>query len=105
DPTQPRNHKESVIVNAMPLHAHSSSLRDSVVDVRIGLAERSKSKAKAEAEGLRLLTVAESAKQADVIMILVPDQHQAKVFSESIEPHLKDGYLLFFAHAINIRHE
>ncbi len=85
-------------------HAHSLSLRDSGIDVRIGLAEGSKSKAKAEAEGLKVLTVADAAKEADVIMILVPDQHQSKVFKESIEPHLEEGDALFFAHGFNIRY-
>jgi len=100
-----QNRKVAVIGYGSQGHAHSLSLRDSGVDVRIGLAEGSKSKAKAEAEGLRVLTVAEAAKEADVIMILVPDQYQAKVFSESIEPHLKDGDALFFAHGFNIRYE
>src|SRR5699024_9081949 len=100
-----QHRKVAVIGYGSQGHAHSLSLRDSGVDVRIGLAEGSKSKAKAEAEGLRVLTVAEAAKEADVIMILVPDQYQAKVFSESIEPHLKDGDALFFAHRFNIRYE
>src|SRR5699024_1212982 len=100
-----QNRKVAVIGYGSQGHAHSLSLRDSVVDVRIGLAEGSKSKAKAEAEGLKVLTVAEAAKEADVIMILVPDQHQAKVFSESIEPHLEEGNAIFFAHGFNIRYE
>jgi len=96
--------KVAVIGYGSQGHAHSLSLRDSGVDVRIGLAEGSKSKAKAEAEGLKVLTVADAAKEADVIMILVPDQHQAQVFSESIEPHLNEGDALFFAHGFNIRY-
>ena len=100
-----QNRKVAVIGYGSQGHAHSLSLRDSGVDVRIGLAEGSKSKAKAEAEGLKVLTVAEAAKEADVIMILVPDQHQAKVFSESIEPHLEEGNAIFFAHGFNIRYE
>ena len=95
--------KVAVIGYGSQGHAHSLSLRDSGVDVRIGLAEGSKSKAKAEAEGLKVLSVADAAKEADVIMILVPDQHQSKVFAESIEPHLEEGDALFFAHGFNIR--
>ncbi len=99
-----QDRKVAVIGYGSQGHAHSLSLRDSGVDVRIGLAEGSKSKAKAEAEGLKVLTVAEAAKEADVIMILVPDQHQAQVFKESIEPHLEEGDALFFAHGFNIRY-
>lgn len=84
-------------------HAHALNLRDSGVDVRVGLSEGSKSRAKAEAEGLRVLTVAEAAKEADVIMILTPDQVQAQVYKESIEPNLEPGDALFFAHGFNIR--
>jgi ketol-acid reductoisomerase len=99
-----QDRKVAVIGYGSQGHAHSLSLRDSGVDVRIGLAEGSKSKAKAEAEGLKVLTVAEAAKEADLIMILVPDQHQSKVFKESIEPHLQEGDALFFAHGFNIRY-
>ena len=84
-------------------HAHALNLRDSGVKVIVGLAEGSKSRAKAEAEGLRVATVAEAAAEADVIMILTPDQVQAKVYTESIEPNLKPGNALFFAHGFNIR--
>ncbi len=84
-------------------HAHSLSLRDSGVDVRIGLAEGSKSRAKAEAEGLRVVSVAEAAAEADLIMILPPDQVQGSVYNEHIAPNLQDGDALFFAHGFNIR--
>jgi ketol-acid reductoisomerase len=84
-------------------HAHSLSLRDSGVDVRIGLAEGSKSRAKAEAEGLRVVSVAEAAAEADLIMILTPDQVQGSVYNEHIAPNLQDGDALFFAHGFNIR--
>ena len=84
-------------------HAHALNLRDSGVKVIVGLSEGSKSRAKAEAEGLRVATVAEAAAEADVIMILTPDQVQAKVYAESIEPNLKPGDALFFAHGFNIR--
>ena len=85
-------------------HAHSLSLRDSGVDVRIGLAEGSKSRAKAEAEGLRVVSVAEAAAEADLIMILTPDQVQGQVYNEHIAPNLQDGDALFFAHGFNIRY-
>ena len=84
-------------------HAHALSLRDSGVDVRVGLAETSKSRAKAEAEGLRVLTPAEASAEADVIMVLAPDPAQRKLYSEAIEPNLQDGDALFFAHGFNIR--
>ncbi len=84
-------------------HAHALNLRDSGVDVRIGLPEGSTSRAKAEAQGLRVLTPAEATAEADLIMILAPDQHQRKLYAESIEPNLQEGDALFFAHGFNIR--
>ena len=84
-------------------HAHALSLRDSGVDVRVGLREGSPSAAKAEAEGLRVVSVAEAAAEADLIMILAPDQHQRKIYAEDIEPNLQPGDALFFAHGFNIR--
>ncbi|MCD0483058.1 ketol-acid reductoisomerase [Streptacidiphilus sp. ASG 303] len=84
-------------------HAHALSLRDSGVDVRVGLHEGSKSRARAEEQGLRVVTPAQAAEEADVIMILVPDPIQADVYKESVEPHLKDGDALFFGHGFNIR--
>ena len=84
-------------------HAHALSLRDSGVEITVGLAEGSKSRAKAEAEGLKVATVAEAAAWADVIMILTPDQVQAQVYTESIAEHLEEGNALFFGHGFNIR--
>ncbi len=84
-------------------HAHALSLRDSGVDVRVGLPEGSKSRAKAEAEGLRVLTPAEACEEADLIMILAPDHIQRKLYAESVEPNLVDGDALFFGHGFNIR--
>lgn len=84
-------------------HAHALSLRDSGVDVRIGLRPGSKSAAKAEAEGLRVLPVAEAVEEADLIMILAPDQVQRKLYAEEIADHLVPGDALFFAHGFNIR--
>lgn len=84
-------------------HAHALSLRDSGVDVRVGLRPGSPSAAKAEAEGLRVVSVAEAVEEADLIMILAPDQVQRKVYAEDIEPNLAAGDALFFAHGFNIR--
>ena len=85
-------------------HAHALNLRDSGVDVRVGLAEGSSSRAKAEAEGLRVLTPAQAAAESDVIMILVPDQVQRHVYANEIAPNLKPGDAIFFAHGFNIRY-
>ncbi|MBM6621115.1 ketol-acid reductoisomerase [Micrococcaceae bacterium RIT802] len=95
--------KVAVIGYGSQGHAHALSLRDSGVDVRIGLKEGSKSRAKAEAEGLRVVSVADAAEEADVIMILTPDQVQAKVYQDEIASHLKAGDALFFGHGFNIR--
>src|SRR6187397_817039 len=84
-------------------HAHSLSLRDSGVDVRVGLPEGSKSRAKAEAEGLRVLSPGEACEEADLIMILAPDHIQRKLYAEHVEPNLVDGDALFFGHGFNIR--
>lgn len=84
-------------------HAHALSLRDSGVDVRVGLQPGSASRAKAEAEGLRVVTPAEAAEEADVIVILAPDQHQRKLYAEEIEPALAEGDTLVFGHGFNIR--
>jgi len=84
-------------------HAHALNLRDSGVDVRIGLKEGSTSRAKAEAEGLRVLGVAEAVEEADVIVILTPDQVQRTVYAEDIAPNLVAGDALVFGHGFNIR--
>ncbi|ELP61544.1 ketol-acid reductoisomerase, partial [Streptomyces turgidiscabies Car8] len=95
--------KVAVIGYGSQGHAHALSLRDSGVDVRVGLHEGSKSKAKAEEQGLRVVTPAEAAAEADVIMILVPDPLQAQVYEESIKDNLSEGDALFFGHGLNIR--
>ncbi len=86
-----QNRSVAVIGYGSQGHAHALSLRDSGVDVRVGLKEGSPSRAKAEAEGLRVLTVAEAVEEADLIMILAPDQHQRKLYAEEIAPHLVAG--------------
>ncbi len=85
-------------------HAHALNLRDSGVDVRIGRRPGSKSAAKAEAEGLRVLPVQEAVEEADLIMVLAPDQVQRNLYKEEIEPYLTKGDALFFAHGFNIRY-
>ncbi len=83
-------------------HAHALNLKDSGVDVVVGLYEGSKSKAKAEAQGLTVLSVAEATKKADLIMILIPDEKQAALYKSDIEPNLTAGKTLMFAHGFNI---
>ena len=83
-------------------HAHSLSLRDSGVQVRVGLKEGSKSRPKVSEQGLDVDTPAEVAKWADVIMLLAPDTAQAEIFTNDIEPNLKAGDALFFGHGLNI---
>lgn len=83
-------------------HAHALNLKDSGVDVVVGLYEGSKSKAKAEAAGLKVVSVSEAAKLGDIIMILIPDEKQAKVYKEEIAPYLTEGKTLAFAHGFNI---
>jgi ketol-acid reductoisomerase len=85
-------------------HAHALSLRDSGVDVRVGLPEGSKSRAKAEAQGLRVLTPYDACAEADLIMVLTPDPSQRQVYKEAIEPNLVPGDALFFSHGFNIRY-
>ena len=84
-------------------HAHALNLRDSGVDVRVGLPEGSRSRAKAEAEGLRVVGPAEAVEEADVIVVLAPDQVQRHLYTESIEPNLVDGDILVFGHGFNVR--
>jgi ketol-acid reductoisomerase len=85
-------------------HAHALSLRDSGVDVRVGLLEGSKSREKAESEGLRVLTPPAACEEADLIMVLAPDPVQRHLYKDAIEPNLVDGDALFFGHGLNIRY-
>ncbi len=85
-------------------HAHALNLQDSGMDVRVGLHDGSKSKAKAEADGLRVLSNAEAAAEADIIMMLLPDPLQAQVYEADVAPTLKAGDALMFAHGFNIRY-
>jgi ketol-acid reductoisomerase len=83
-------------------HAHALNARDSGVEVVIGLHEGSKSRAKAEADGLKVMSVADATKAADIVMVVIPDTKQAAVYEESIGPNLKPGSMLMFAHGFNI---
>jgi len=83
-------------------HAHALNAKESGANVIIGLYEGSKSWAKAEAQGFEVYTAAEAAKKADIIMILINDELQAKMYKESIEPNLEEGNMLMFAHGFNI---
>ena len=84
-------------------HAHALNLKDSGVAVRVGLPSASRSRAKAEAAGLTVGDVGDVAKWADVVMVLIPDHTQGKVYREEIEPNLTPGNMLMFAHGFNIR--
>jgi ketol-acid reductoisomerase len=96
--------KVAVIGYGSQGHAHSLSLRDSGVDVRVGLPEGSKSRAKAADEGLRVVTPAGAAAEADVIMILAPDTKQRHIYADDIAAHLEAGNAVFFGHGFNIRY-
>ncbi|MBO9567600.1 MULTISPECIES: ketol-acid reductoisomerase [Cellulomonas] len=96
--------KVAVIGYGSQGHAHSLNLRDSGVDVTVGLREGSASRAKAENEGLKVASVADAVAGADVVVILAPDQVQRIVYREEIEPNLKDGAALVFGHGFNIRY-
>jgi ketol-acid reductoisomerase len=95
--------KVAVIGYGSQGHAHSLSLRDSGVEVVVGLQEGSKSRAKAQEQGLEVKTPAEASAWADVIMVLAPDTAQRKIYAESIAPNLTAGKALFFGHGLNIR--
>lgn len=85
-------------------HAHALSLRDSGVDVRVGLPEGSKSRPKAQSQGLRVVTPSQACAEADVIMVLAPDTVQRTLYAEAIEPNLTVGKALLFGHGLNIRY-
>ena len=86
-------------------HAHALSLRDSGVDVRVGLPEGSKSREKAANDGLRVVTPGEACEEADLIMVLIPDHLQRQLYRSAIAPSLVEGDALFFAHGLNIRYD
>jgi ketol-acid reductoisomerase len=96
--------KVAVIGYGSQGHAHALSLRDSGVDVRVGLRPSSKGRAKAQEQGLRVVSPAEAAAEADVIMILAPDTAQRHIYAADIAPNLSAGKAIFFGHGFNIRY-
>ena len=84
-------------------HAHALNLKDSGMDVIVGLYKGSKSESKASRDGLKVFSVSEACEKADGIMILLPDEFQKDVYLKEIEPNLKEGKILSFAHGFNIR--
>jgi ketol-acid reductoisomerase len=98
-----KNRKVAIIGYGSQGHAHALNLKDSGASVRVGLPVTSRSRARAEAAGLTVGTVADVSRWADVVMILIPDTSQAKVYREEIEPNLSPGDMLMFAHGFNIR--
>ncbi len=100
-----RGKKVAVIGYGSQGHAHALNLKDSGVDVRVGLHAESRSRAKAASDGLQVSSVKEVADWADVIMVLAPDTKQPKIFKEEIEPGLKPGNTLMFAHGFSIHYK
>src|SRR6478672_7473954 len=103
DPGALRGQTVAIIGYGSQGHAHALNLRDSGYDVIVGLAPGSKSRALAEEAGLRVADVADAVREADVVMILVPDTVQKRVYDTDIAPNLREGQLLMFAHGFNIR--
>src|SRR2546423_8971246 len=103
DPSLIQGRKVAVLGYGSQGHAHALNLRDSGVDVRVGLREGSASRAKAESAGLRVLSIPDAAAEADLIMVLLADTDQAEVYERDIKQSLGSGDALFFAHGLNIR--
>src|SRR5512139_1523756 len=99
-----RSKKVAIIGYGSQGHAHALNLKESGVDVRVGLKEGSKSAPKAKEAGLQVMSVADASKWADVIMVLAPDTTQKSLYEESIRPGLTAGKTLMFAHGFNIRY-
>ncbi len=97
-----KGEKVAVIGYGSQGHAHALNLKESGVDVVVGLYEGSASKAKAEAHGLQVKTVEQASKDADVVMMLIPDEKQREVYETSVKPYLSEGNALVFAHGFNI---
>ena len=102
DPALLDGRKVAVLGYGSQGHAHALNLKESGVDVRVGLREGSSSWSKAEEAGLRVLTIADACREANVIMVLLPDTEQARVYLEDIEPNLEERDSLAFAHGFNI---
>src|SRR5689334_17259126 len=103
DVSQIQQRKVAIVGYGSQGHAHALNLKDSGVDVRVGLPATSRSRAKAKAAGLVVGDVAEVAAWADVVMILIPDHLQGTIYRREIEPNLQPGNMLMFAHGFNIR--
>src|SRR6516164_4828275 len=103
DPGIISGRKVAIIGYGSQGHAHALNLRDSGVDVRVALRDGSSSRAKAEAAGLRVTSIAEAAREADLIMLLAPDTEQQAIYASEIALGLKAGDALFFAHGFNVR--
>jgi len=103
DPSIIRGRKVAIIGYGSQGHAHALNLKDSGVEVVVGLREGSSSKAKAENAGLDVMSIADAAKWADVIMLTMPDTEQKATYEEFIKPHMKKGKAIAFAHGFNIR--
>lgn len=102
DPTLIRSRKVAVIGYGSQGHAHALNLRDSGVEVCVGLREGSSNAAEARAQGLTVRSMSDAAAWGDVIMILIPDQHQGRTYAEHIAPHVTAGKALAFGHGFNI---
>jgi len=100
-----QSRKVTIIGYGSQGHAHANNLKDSGVDVVVGLRPGSASAAKAEAAGLAVRPIEEAVKEADVVMILAPDEHQAALYREQVGPNMKQGAALAFAHGFNIHFE
>ena len=103
DPSLIRRRKVAVIGYGSQGHAHALNLRDSGGDVRVGLRSGSSSFAKAEAAGLRVMSIADAAQEADVVMMLAPDTEQKRIYDADIAPNLAKGDAIAFAHGFNVR--
>ena len=97
-----QSRKVAVVGYGSQGHAHANNLRESGVEVVVGLRSGSGSEAKARAAGLEVASVAEAAAASDIVMMLAPDEHQAQIYAESVVGHAREGAALAFAHGFNI---